>query len=155
MRKLTIIIGLVACLAFGAQAATAASQDKWSSFGNSTLSCGISKPGGARSAYCLITDGTYENWSVSAGVWGIEVRNADDGLVWQKKVFTDSPSPDISWAGWPYRNAGVACRIASLTAACIIRRGGMTSWAFIVQSEHVQVMNARGHVAFKRSTLGG
>ena len=135
------IVGIAACLvALSIVVPVASAAGGWRNFKAADLDCEINKTG---SAFCIVTGGQLDGWSVSAGNWGMDVENAKGRKVWKKKsVGTDRTDVSFSRSDWPYQNSGVACRKMSYTAACMIREGSMEGWAFIVSGDSVGIYNA-------------
>jgi len=145
---LTLTLVVVAIAAGSSRAAT--TDAEWSHFTNKAAICSVSKPGASRGATCVIKTGKLQGWSFIIGVFGVEIVKPNDVKAFNKKTTSDVDGAGISFAGWQYRNEGVACKKMSYTVACMIRRGGMEGWAVLIADDLIEVTNLDNVVKFRR-----
>jgi hypothetical protein len=147
-----IIVAAVAVIALAA-AAPALADGKWQKFENQSLLCSISRPGGSEGVTCIVKSGDLQDWAFIAFSGGIEVYRPNDTVAFRKKTTESSAAANISWAGWPYRNEGVACKKKTYTVACMIRSGGMLGWSVLVADTLLEVTNLDGAVKFRKGSV--
>lgn len=138
------LAAILTVIVLGVTATVSHADALWREFENESMMCSVARPGGAQGATCVISSGPLDGWGFIIHPLTIEVTNASDRVVFRKKTSNTTDTTSVGWAGWQYRNEGVACKRMSYVVSCMLKKGGLLGWSILAADDEIEVSNLDG-----------